>query len=256
MHTLRIIILLLIFHVLLTAQEIYFCNSHTESGNPIDARNTWSIKPWGSFVYVLFDNEGKQFETQLNYMFVDRFIDNEYKPFDSKAINIKEGVTWFAYNYKFTQPGKYRVYFVNQNQKELISGTVTIQVESDYLQSRQRTNSLYYDETKIKFCERVIAGKPINTFRKMSLGALDSTVHVYLLHKGEIQTPLFVVDVWEKPVRSIEYDKFVESKKYALNPSWDHAFFKYTFKKPGYYKFNIYNQNEVLITTGYLEVVD
>lgn len=241
----------------LSAQQIFFCNSHTETGEPVDARNVWSIKPWGSLIYILFDNEGKTFDSKLNYMFVDRYIDGEYRPWDSKAINVKDDATWFAYNYKFTEPGKYRVYVINQNKKELASETVTIQIESDYLNNRQGTTSLYYDETRIKFCERVIAGKPINTFNKVSLSKLDTnTVSVYIDTRSSIQTSVIVVDVWEKPPRSVEYDKFVESKKYALTPSWDYVFFRYKFSKPGYYKFNIYNENEVLITAGYLEVLE
>ena len=251
-----IFILSLVAITSLQAQQVYFCNSHTEKGDPIDARNVWSIKPWGSLVYVLVDNEDKPFETQLNYLFLDRLIDGEYRPFDSKAVNVKDDATWFAYNYKFTEPGKYRVYVVDQNKEEIGSSTVTIQVESDYLQNRQSKNSLYYDGTKIKFCERVIAGKPINTFRKMSLSKLDGTVHVFIDTKSSIQSSVFVVDIWEKPTRSVEYDKFIESKKYALTPSWEYVFFKYTFNKPGHYKFNIYNENEVLITAGYLEVVE
>jgi hypothetical protein len=251
-----IIILSFVAFISTHAQQVYFCNSHTETGEPVDARNVWSIKPWGSLIYILFDNEGEAYETQLNYMFLDRYVDGDYKPFDSKAINIKEDATWFAYNYKFKEPGKYRVYLVNQNKKEVMSGSVTIQIESDYINNRQGANSLYYDGTKIKFCERVIAGQPINTFRKMSIAASDSMVTVFIDHQSAIQTSTMVVDIWEKPARSVEYDKFVESKKYALNPSWDYAFFKYKFDRPGYYKMNIYNTNEVLITTGYLHVVD
>lgn len=236
------------------AQQLYFCNSHTETGVPIDARNVWSIKPWGSLIYILVDNEGKKFDTQLNYLFLDRYMDGDYKPFDSKAINLKDDVSWFAYNYKFTEPGKYRVYLVNQNKEELVSSTVTIQVESDYLNNRQGSTTLYYDGTKIKFCERVIAGQAINTFKTMSINKMDSMVTVFIDHKASIETSTFVVDIWEKPSRSFEYDKFIESKKYALNPSWDYAFFKYKLEKPGFYKFNIYNAKEVLITSGYLEV--
>jgi len=238
------------------AQQIYFCKSHTENGTPVDARNVWSIKPWGSLIYILFDNEGNTFDSQLNYMFIDRYIDREYRPWDSKAINVQDSATWFAYNYKFTEPGKYRVYVVDQNKKELASEIVTIQIESDYVNNRQGTNSLYYDDTKIKFCERVIAGQPINAFNKFSLSKLDSnTVTVFVNTRDAIETSVIVVDVWEKPSRSIEYDKFIGSKKYALTPSWDYVFFKYKFEKSGYYKFNIYNENEVLITAGYLEIV-
>lgn len=252
---LKYIIIILAIFPSIFAQEIYFCNSHTEEGEPIDARNLWSIKPWGSYVYILYDNEGDPIEQQLNYMFVDRYIDGSYRPFDSKAVNVKTGATWFAYNYKFTEPGKYKVYFVDRNKEELASETVTIQLESNYLNNRQGTTSLYYDGIKPVFCERVIAGKPINEFHEKSIGNIDSLeVAVFINHSSPLQTNLLKVDVWEKETRSIEYDKFVESKKYQIQPDWEYAFFKYYFTKPGDYKFNIYNQNEVLITSGFFRV--
>lgn len=237
----------------LFAQSIYFSNSHTETGEPIDAKNIWGIKPWGSLIYILFDNEGKEIETSLNYIFVDRYVDGNYKPFDSKAVNVKPGATWFAYNHKFTEPGKFRVYIINQNQKELASETVTIQVESSYINNRQGTNSLYYDGVKVQFCERVIAGKVINSFRTMSMSKYDS-VTVYIEHREALESSRLVVDIWEKPTGAVDYDKFVESKKYRTNPSWDYVFFHYKFDNPGNYKFNVYNENEILITAGYLRV--
>ena len=250
-----LIILFLVTATSIQAQSIYFCKSHTETGDPVDARNVWAIKPWGSLIYILFDNEGEKLETSLNYLFLDRYIDGNFKPFDSKAITVKDDATWFAYNYKFLEPGKYRVYIINQNKEELASETVTIQIESDYLNNRQGTTSLYYDGAKVKFCQRVIAGKVINEFRTVPLQKYDS-VAVYINNKSPLETSLLMVDVWEKPKGSVDYDKFVESKKYQLNPSWEYVFFYYKFSKPGLYKFNIYNEKEILISAGYIRVLE
>ncbi len=251
-----LIILFLVGFGSLYAQSLYFCKSHTEDGDPIDAKNVWGIKPWGSLIYILFDNEGEEIETSLNYMFVDRYMDNSFKPYDSKAVNVEKGATWFAYNYKFKEPGRYRVYFINQNKEELVSETVTIQIESDYINNqRQGTTSLYYDGIRVKFCERVIAGKIINEFRRTSVQKYDS-VAVYIGHTQPLETSMLMVDVWEKPAGSIDYDKFIESKKYQMNPSWEYAFFYYKFTEPGNYKFNIYNDKEILISAGYIRIIE
>ena len=255
MKELKYILTILVLLSSLNAQEIYFCNSYSEEGNPIDARNVWSIKPWGSDIYVLFDNEGSPIDENLNFMFIDRYIDGSYRPLDSKAINVKSGATWFAYNYKFVDPGKYKVYFVDRNKKQIASGTVTIQMENDFISNNNGATSLYYDGVKIKFCQQVIAGRPVNEIESGSLNENDSLeVSVFLQHNASLNTDVIKVDIWEKETRSIEYEKFIESKKFKIQSSWQYAFFKYDFTKPGDFKFNIYNQNDVLITSGFFTV--
>ena len=239
----------------LSAQEIYFCNSYSEDGDPIDARNIWSIKPWGSDIYILLDNEDNPIDDKLNFMFVDRYIDGSYRPFDSKAINVKSGATWFAYNYKFSDSGKYKVYFVDGNKNQIASGIVTIQIEDDYVNNRQGATSLYYDGVKVKFCQQVVAGHPVNEIESGLLSANDSLdVSVFIQHTSSLNTDIIKVDIWEKETRSIEYEKFIESKKFQIQSTWKYAYFRYTFTKPGDYKFNIYNQNDVLITSGFIKV--
>lgn len=65
-----------------------------------------------------------------------------------------------------------------------------------------------------------------------------------------------LVDIWKKENSKFDYDKFVESKKFEMDPTWPDVFFRYKFKEPGEYKIAIYNSNEVLIKSGYIRVVN
>ncbi|MDZ7764040.1 MAG: hypothetical protein U5K00_06385 [Melioribacteraceae bacterium] len=76
----------------------------------------------------------------------------------------------------------------------------------------------------------------------MSMSKYDS-VTVYIEHREALESSRLMVDIWEKPTGAVDYDKFVESKKYRTNPSWDYVFFHYKFDNPGNYKFNVYNEN-------------
>jgi len=83
----KLLIFLLLFCSAAYAQKIYFCQSHTENGDPIGAEIIWEINPWGSYVYILFENGEEAIGESMIYMFIDKFEDESYKPFDSKAIH-------------------------------------------------------------------------------------------------------------------------------------------------------------------------
>ncbi len=250
----RILLILVFTATFISAQQVYFVHSYTEDGEPIGAKNEWDIKPWGSFVYVLLDVEDKDLKGNVVYMFVDKMTDGEYKAFDSKAINIKYNPKWVVYNYKFTQTGEYDVYFVTTDQERFAGEKVTIKYEESFTRPRQTTSRTYYDNCKITFCKKVlVGGDPLGVINSISLSN-TSSVFILINNYNALNTSKLLVDVWKKRNRMFEYDEFVESKKYRINPDWPDAFFKYTFSKPGEYKFSIYNENEVGIQTGYFTV--
>lgn len=254
---LRILVILFSLSITITAQKVYVCESFTEDGEPIGVANNWSIKPWGTFLYIFLDSEGSSLEGNLIYLFVDKKEDNKYQPFDSKAINIDYDEKWIAYNYKFTLPGEYEIYFITADQKRIASSNVYIKYEETFTSSHRIVNSSYYDNCRIVFCEKIlVGGEPLGVKRSMSLSSSDKSIYVLLNNYAPMRTSKFLVDVWRKKNRAFEYDEFVESKKYSLNPDWPDAFFKYEFKRTGDYKFLIYNEDEVLIKSAYFTVYD
>ena len=55
-------ILFFTFIITSYSQEIYFCESYTENGVPIGPTNKLEIKPWGTAIYTLLDNNNAQAE--------------------------------------------------------------------------------------------------------------------------------------------------------------------------------------------------
>lgn len=254
----KFILIFLFISGVLAAQQIYFSDSYTEDGEPIGAKNIWEIKPWGSFVYVFLDNKGEILTGPILYMFVDRMnADSSYEPFDSKAINISYNQKWAVYNYKFALPGKYEVYFIDRNQNKLASEKIIVQYEESNYSKNTASSSSYYENCKVLFCEKIlVGGQPLGIRRSISLSKNGSNIYIVLNNYAPLKTAKLLIDVWRKKNRAFDYDEYVQSKKYSLNPDWPDAYLKYEFDKQGEYKISIYNEDEVYIKSGYITVYE
>lgn len=253
---LKITFLLFFFSIFNFSQQLYFCESYTEDGKPIDANYTWQIKPWGKQLYVLFDNEGQEIEGRLIYIFVDKDNEGKFEPFDSKALQIRDGAEWVVYNYKFIELGEYNFFVVNSEKDTVASEKIVIKLEDELEGSRSTFTTLYYDNTDIVFCERMIAGKPVNEFTQTSFNKNNGLVFIYISNRNQLNTEKLFVDFWRKKNSTFEYDEYIESKKYRMEPGWNDVYFRYNFTEPGEYKVSIYNDNEILIKNGYIRITE
>ncbi len=236
------------------SQSIYFCTGHTEDGNPINSVKHLKIKPSGSYLFILFNNDGRKIKTQLLYLFIDKKTDGKFEPFDSKVLRITNDQTWTAYNYKFTEPGKYSIYFLNSKQNKIAGDTLTVELEESPYPNRSNVTSDYYYNCEFVFCEIVLGGRPIRITNRAYLKKNNGLIYAYLNNGAPLKTSVLIVDIWKKDKHAFKYDQFVETKYYRIDPTWPDAYFKYTFKEPGEYKFSVYNESEALIKTNYIQV--
>ncbi len=248
-------IIILIFVSNIYAQEIFFANSYTESGEPVDATLDLKIKPWGTQVYILFRNDGKPIGDPLLYLFVDKLRGEEYKPFDSRVLNIDKDATWAVYNYEFKDPGKYEVYFMNSKQHRLATAKLNVELEDKYVEAFSVQSSRYYEGAKLEFCEAVVNRKPVNVLRTASIKKLNGTVYVYLNNFDALNVDTLFVQVWKDEDGDNEFEKFIETKKYKINPEWSDTFFKYVFTKAGLYQIKIFEKNEILIAAKHIKII-
>lgn len=250
-----LIITLFLFTSVGQAQTIYVSDTVTEDNEPINANNKWEIDPWGKTLHVVLDNEDTKLEGNVVYLFIDKLNGKSYEPFDSKSINIQQNVRRINYEYNFSETGIYKLYYVNISQKILAYIVVTITAKTN---KRTKTvkRSNYYDNVELLFCQKVlVGGTPIGVTKRTSLRENNGEIYVKFVNFSPLKTDVILVDFWRKEHRSFEYDEYVESKKYRIDPDWKDTYFKYKFKKAGEYKIDIYNQEEVLISTGYINVL-
>lgn len=251
----RTILFILFFSVavLTHAQNIYICKSYTPSGAPIEAYNEWEIDNNGLNLFILFQNN-ERINGPLVYLFIDKFENGAYYPYDSKAIKISEAKTWLAYNYRFAEPGTFAIYFQDAKQKQLADIRASFSVASLAEKTRRSGNSIYYESCSLSFCDVVIAGKPMNIRRNTTLAGGVKKMYVYIDNFKPLNTSKILVHVWRKKNYSFSYDEFVDSKKFKLEPQWNDTYFKYVFIEPGDYKIIIYNEAEIFMVEGYFQV--
>ncbi len=246
-------IIILFSFVNVNSQNLYFCTGHTSNGAPINQTNTLKIEPSGSYIFILLQNYQK-LKPQLFYLFIDKKNGKAYDPFDSKVIRLFKKKSWLVYNYKFTEPGKYKVYFLDSEQKKIAQDTLRVRLKEKYLTDKIIATSDYYANCEFLFCEIVLGGKPVHIRDKAFLKKNHGLMFGYLDNGLPLNSSKLIVDVWIKNPETGDFDELYETKRFKIVPEWSFTYFKYIFKKPGYYKFSVYNEDNVLIKSAYISV--
>ena len=249
-----VLLIILISSVASYSQSIYVAESVTENGEAIGAKNVWDIDPWGRSLYIVYDNGGP-ITGDILYLFIDKFIDGKFQPFDSKVIEVKKPTSKIKYDYKFKDTGKFKIYFVNENKETLSSMLLTLRTKTESSNNKAQKSDVYYDGISMIFCKKVlVGGTPLGIVKAISLSKDSGEVYIKISHYAPLKTNMILVDIWRKGNNSFDYDEYVESKKYKVDPTWPDTFFKYKFYKPGKYKIIIYNEFDAIIKTGYITV--
>lgn len=238
----------------LSAQKLYVCNSFTERGEPIDAIYKADFDPSaGLSAYALFAFEGSKPRSDLLYLFIDKIIDGKPAPFDSRSMQINSRKNWIAENYDFKESGSYVLYVADSFGSRLASSRVILN-EKKSERDNPSADALYYSNSEIIFCQMVQAGRPLREFKALNMDDRDRTIAVMLNNKKPLKTGKLMVVVWMKNDNTVDYDVFVSSRKFMVQRDWDDTYFNYTFRKPGEYKFSLYDENEKLIKSAFFTV--
>ena len=249
----KLLLLVQFWGMILNAQEIYLCTSYSEDGTPIGVKNKFEIKPYGSAIYVLIDND-KKFNDPLLYMFIDKLVDDRFTPFDSKTIEVDETDTWAVTNFEFKEPGMYEIYFLNSSQNRLASIKAEVTVTAEF--SNTFSNQLYNSQVDCEFifCELVINGKPVNRFNTISLSNFGGQVFIYLDNKIQFGIDKIKVQIWKRSRENSNYEELVDTKKFRILPEWRDTFFKYVFTQVGEFKIDVLDSENNFIASNIITV--
>ncbi len=236
------------------AQELYFAQSFTTDGKAINAKDNWVIPHKGKSIFILFNAQDYLPKSKMLYLYIDKKRGNKFEAWDSKSIIIPDYRNWVVYRQKFKEPGVYEIYITDKSNHELVRRKLTIRVkESPFLLETQES-APYYKRVKITFSEWVISGMPFRPIKIKQLSRPPDSVCVYIKHPDSLNTNKLYVDIFKQNDFSRNWEA-IDSKEYAILPSWDYAFFKYKFKEEGYYKFSIYDEKREFIKSGFIKVV-
>ncbi|MCR9067109.1 MAG: hypothetical protein NXI00_24300, partial [Cytophagales bacterium] len=162
----------------LYAQNVYACEDYTSSGDPIGIGSTWTIKPDGGYVYLLY-KQNRTITDDAIYFFIDILQGGDYEEFDTELVTPEAGKDWALLDYKFTKAGEYRVEIINSTYETVASTYLTINVKGGTTSSNNNTgnnnnnrnnnsnsgdevDTYYYSNSKVIACEDVKSNTPIN----------------------------------------------------------------------------------------------
>lgn len=248
------IFILFLFVPVVIAQHITICKAYTQAGEPIDIIYSKNIS-LNQTICLLFNTGNKKISGSNVFLFIDRTADGSKQNQFNKVYRIEKDKNWLACNFKFAKEGKFDIYFTDANQNRLATTTIIV---GNYKEtsSEKSVNVNNYTNVEAVFCENVLSGIPVNPKRNVSMKSEGGLVCLYLKSNSPLKTERIHVTIMRKSNYSIDYDEFVASKKYQLNPDWEDVFFKYTFTKTGEYKFSVADEKELLIKTAYITVTN
>ena len=120
-----VIIFLLLIPTLLSAQQVFFCESVDRLGIPKNASKEFTIGSDGGFIKILV-KQNKEIGSE-NVVFDVYKLENGKEHFNNTLkMSIQPAVTWFYKEITFFKSGDYNVYVYDERDKLLGVGTVKI----------------------------------------------------------------------------------------------------------------------------------
>lgn len=121
----KFIFLLFLLPLNLFSQQIIFCESVDQSGNPKDASKEFTIGEDGGFIKILIKTNK---EIGSNSIIFDVYKVNDGKELFNNTVrmDIQPVVTWFYKEITFFKSGIYRVYVYDEKDKLIGLGDVKI----------------------------------------------------------------------------------------------------------------------------------
>lgn len=229
-----------------SAQDITFCLDHTASGLPLGSGKQFELERFGQNVEILFRSHDP-IRTEKLYFFIDYLQDGKYAEFDTKTSVVDHNKSWVLLSYRFQQTGRYRVLVMNAEKKEICRGEVEIIVKEE------ENSPEYFNGARLVFCHTASKGLADTILKAIKVPTGKAmTLAVLLRHIRPFKTHHIYVDIWVGAGDGA--GNYLETIEFTLDPNWTYSQFPYEFRSAGVYTFRVYNEDEVWITSGVIEV--
>lgn len=247
----KAIIFFFTFTITHNAQQIYISKGYTSSGEPIDLIYNQKTELDQSLCIIL--NNGKEnFTHNFIFFYIDHVSKSQRKNILSKMIRPDKESRWMLEKFKFVNEGDYEIYFTNFNRDKIAEAKLSV-IKKKINKVVEKPDPEYLPNMRILFARRIKSGSPINLVDKVSLSRDGGEIYFYIINDKPLNTSKLEIKINRKE-KTADYDKYIDSKKFQIDPNWTDTYFKYIFKNKGEYKISIFNEKELLIKTAYISV--
>ncbi len=229
------------------AQELVFCLDHTDNGLPLGSGKHFELERFGQNVELLF-RASNPLRTEKLYFFIDYQQEGKFAEFDTKAVVVDHNKNWVLLSYRFQQTGRYRVMVLDADKKEICRGEVEIIVKEE------ENSPAYFSGARLLFCHAAVKGQPDTVLQAIKIPPGEAAaLSVFIRHIRPFKTRQIFVDIWVGSGQGA--GQYLETVEFTLDPNWTYSQFPYEFRSSGVYTFRVYNEDEIWITSGAIEVM-
>lgn len=266
---LALFLVLALFGTTISAQTVSACEDYNKStGKPTAEGAVWTIQPAGGNIYLLYNHGtstrgGGGIPAKVAF-YIDKKVGSSYKEYVTEILTT-DGKNFVVLDQKFTEAGDYKIGVYTMEEKLLAETNITVNLKTTSSTTTTTKNTTpsntttpsssdYYASSKVIFCEEVVSNSPKNAATSFKIGRTGGYLQVQVDNGKALKTNRLIVKVYKKGAGSTDYNEFVETLEFPIEEHWDRPYFQYDFLKSGEYVFDIYNDRNVWINSGYVTI--
>lgn len=240
-----------------SGSKVTFCEGVDAAGYPVTESTVFNITSGGGNVTVYVDNGSTQLQsTGLIVDVYKKGSSGSYDQFiETKNFTIKPTLVATYFDYFFTTAGDYLVHVYNSEEKWINDGYVTIKDKNGSLNIdyNDPSSTFYYIDSKVNFCTELdYLNSCSNAGEVFNISKSGSYLYVWVGQDKALKTSGITLDIYKK--KGGDYNEFVETKNYTINPEKSAFYIEYTFYQQGDYKFKFKTENSVWIQDGFVTI--
>ncbi len=235
---------------------VTFCEGVDDNGNPLTVASVFNIESGGGNVTVYVDNGSTPI--QSSGLIIDIYkkgSSGKYDDFiETKNFTIKSSLVATYFQYFFATAGDYVLHVYNSEEKWINDGYITIKNKSGLnIDYNDPSSTFYYIDAKVNFCTELdYLNSCASAGSVYNISKSGSYLYVWVGQDKALKTTGITLDIYKK--KGGDYNDFVETKTYTINPDKSAFYIEYTFYEQGDYKFKFYSESNVWIQDGLVTI--
>ncbi len=233
--------------------KLLLCTAYDANGEYSGDYSSWNIQKTGNYMYLFYTSDKPVNDTlfiTINKTFNRK--DTNFYLFDHYYL-IPDSSKKFAVNkYTFSKPGNYQLRVFDRKSEELLGMyTAFIGYNEDQYNEVFFTDTWYYKETSIFFCDSISEDMPIGKREVFNYDSNRNKITLYIenANKKPLKTNNVFIKVYDKENR-----KLILSDSYSLNGNWFWTYINIFLEEKGKYTLELYNADDVFINAADLEI--
>lgn len=254
-HSVIFCLLLYFFTQELKAQQnkLLLCTEYNQDGTYKGAYETWAIEKGGNFMYLFLSSQSPLNDTV--FIKIEKTFNRKdpgYLYYDHYYLVPDASKKWAANKYTFTKTGNYKISAYDRSNHLLASHTTTVALSPNAYDDMYFRDTWYYSSSVIDFFEKTSGDTMIG---KNNIFPYDSSGKKVILYIGQTNKNPFKTN--HLRVNIYNDDKcreLINTFTYFVDENWYWTYLSVVLKDKGKYLLEIYNDDDVYINSGKLEI--